>query len=804
MRYIVRPAPAFVSERGGCCRSGPVPAGRRSRRRFGAGPASLVGAFVLSVFCAMVAAAARAAVPAKATGPAQTPGPIDIRADHYEYDAASGNARADGHCRVSYQDIRLRADHARVNLRTGALEAFGHVVLRRGVFVWRGGRVSGNYLKRDFQVSKYNLSTGVWYLTGDSARYRSNGRAELKNVTLSTCEYLAARHPHPHYTLGARRILYYPDGRFKAYHVVYRVGGVPIFYTPILFGDSNTGHSAIEIRPGYSGAWGPYLLLGRTWGLGKNGAAKMMVHLRGKRGVALGNRTQWHTAKSDSDFLVYGMRDLDTPETAPGYNRRFGKKDTRYRLRFYHRQALSSRLSLRLRLDRLSDIDMLEDWFEKEYDRVRQPASIADLTYTAPAFNASLSLRPRVNDFYTAVERLPEARFNIPRRSLGIAGLYYRSETRVARLKMNWRDFDRARPAGFGGEAANYQAWRIDTSHFLYRPFQLGSALQIVPRAGLRLTYYNRSSQRKLDRTDLDHLFHADDPDRDAADNTVPIVNYDAKGGRRTRVAGELGLEAAAKFFKVWDRLKKPEWGIDGLRHVVSPYLDYTYIPEPTEDRGHLYFFDETDRLNRQNFIRLGVRQRLQTRRRRRIYTLARMDTYADFHFHREPGYDHAGNLTARFELTPKENLRIWGLVVGDMGEKKVDRGELSLQCGDRDRLLVTLSYIFRNHFFPRSIYSMGSYLDDPTWSTPAGQEYDRTHSLRLGLEFPINDKTRGRMSWEYDFVRKELARQTYEIIRDLHCWMGALRLEQDNGDLRAMVIMYLKAFPHIGVHAGM
>ncbi len=748
---------------------------------------------LLVLCCAGSSSAAPADVP---PGP-----PVVVKADQYEFDPNTGRGVGTGNVRIEYEDVKLRADVVEVNVRTKDVKARGHVFLQRGVFVWRGDRVSGNFERRDFTVGDYAAETGVWYARGKRGEHFPNGRVELDDVALSTCEYLTAPEPHAHYSISARKVIYYPDGRFKAYHTVYRIGRVPVFYVPVMYGDTRSGpNSSIEISPGYGSDWGAYLLLGRRWRIGEDSSTKLMLHLRTKNGVAVGNETRIRTPRSETEFLVYGLHDLDPPETERGYNRRFEVEDNRYRARFYHRQRLTDHLSLRLNLDALSDIDMLEDWFEGEYDRFRQPATFADLTYAGEAVAFSLSARPRVNDFYSAVERLPEARFDVFRRELGTAGLYYQSQTTAGRLRMKWRDFDKDRAPGLA-DPLDYEAWRLDSLHFLYLPISIRDGTQIIPRAGMRVTYYSRSSDRPLGTEDLNNLFEVDNPDN--ANSALPIVNYDDAGGSRTRLAGELGVEAAAKFFRVWDSFKKPTWGIDGLRHIVQPYVNYTYAPDPSEDRRHLYFFDETDRLIEQNFVRVGVRQRLQTRRRRRIYDLARMDAYADFHFHRERGYDHAGNLGAKFEIKATEDLKVWGLLLADMGGPALERGELALQMGNPNRLRWTLSYLFRKHFIPRTLYSMGSYLDDLSWSVPVSREFDRAHSLQLALDFPLGEKTSARMEWEYDVVEKELYRQAYRILRDLHCWMGAFEVGSENGDLRVLLMLYLKAFPNVGAHAG-
>lgn len=717
----------------------------------------------------------------------------DIEADSYELQAATGMAVARGNVHASYQDVRVSADYAEYNTKTTDIVASGNVVLQRGVFVWRGQTVQGNLTQRDFTVGPYEAQAGPWYCVGAGGRHHADGAASSRDVRLSTCEYV----DRPHYCLKARRVHYYPDGKFRAYHTWYSIGRVPILYLPVVFGDTNVDMGGIEIKPGYSSDWGGYLLLGKEWRVGKRSSTKMLLDLRSKNGVAVGNETQLLTDSSQTDILLYGMDDHDPPETEPGYNRRFDVRDERFRGRLYHRQELSDNTTLRLRLDALSDIDMLEDWFRRDHRRSPQPKSYADLAYESERFALSLTARPRLNDFYSVVERLPEARLDLPRQALGDSGLYYQGHAAAAQLKMRWREFDKPRPPGLE-DPADYETWRFDTLHMLYAPMKLRDLVQVVPRAGLRLTHYGDSSNQPLTFDDLVNLIDVDDPDN--PDDSTDIVNYDEQGRARTRIAGELGLELSAKFYRTWQSTQSRRWQVDGLRHVVQPYANYTYSPSPSEERENLFFFDTIDRLNEQHFVRTGVRQRWQTKRSDAIYTLASMDTYADFHFTKKDRRHSLGDLGTILELRPSDRLRLWGLAVADMGEPDLNRAEVGTEFGDPRRFVVGVSYAYVNRYASQRTYSMGSFLPDYAWGQPLERFYDRSHSLTLRLEFPITPKTSGRISYEYDLVEGEVARQTYEITRDLHCWVGSLALDEENGDIRVLLLLYLKAFPKFDI----
>jgi lipopolysaccharide assembly outer membrane protein LptD (OstA) len=729
--------------------------------------------------------------------------PIDITAKDYTFSPETGQGHGEGNVRVRYQDLALDADVVDVNFKTRDVSAKGNVLLKRGAYEWRGPEVSGNVGTKQFTFGTFDVRTGVWYGKGSAGSHLSDGTAQVDHTRITTCNL-----PNPHYSIQAGRVLYYPDGKFRAYNVVYRVGSVPIFYWPVLFGDTNAEVGSISIRPGYSSDWGAFLLLSRTWQVSKEVETTVHADLRGKNGLALGSDTQVRTTYSQTNLDLYGMNDFDTPETSEDYNRRFDSTDWRGRAHLYHRQELDQQLTLRANVDYLSDIDMLEDWYRSEYARDRQPRTFADVVYDAQRFSLSLGAAPRLNDFYTVVEKLPELRLEMPRQKL-IADwpLLYQSSTTAGGYRMNWRDFDLPRTPADLTDPEDYDSLRFDTLHFLYLPVALADRIQIVPRAGLRLTHYTDSSEMAMTPADLEPLYSVDDPYH--WHNETPISdNYDDRGGSLTRLAGEMGLEASTKFYRVWPNLTNETLRIEGLRHILQPYVNYTFAPDPNEDRDHIYFFDEVDRLTAQNFVRVGAEQRLQTRRQQRIYTLARMQSYADFHFDNDnangQGYDGLGDFGNKIEFTPHDALKTWLTVVADLDQTNIRRAEAGLRVGRQDGIRFSLAYVYRDAYYPRSTYSMGSTLTDLTGEHGyLVRDYDATQTAVGEVWFPISEKWSGRIRLEYDLEQAELARQVYEVIRDMHCWMGSLAFSDDNGDLRVMLLLYLKAYPNVSIDVG-
>ena len=131
-----------------------------------------------------------------------------------------------------------------------------------------------------------------------------------------------------------------------------------------------------------------------------------------------------------------------------------------------------------------------------------------------------------------------------------------------------------------------------------------------MPRAGLKLTAYSNTSKEKVTVEDLNTLFQAADPQNTRG---MLLHNYDDKGKAKLRFAGEIGVEASTKIYNSWQDVRSSFLALDGLRHVIRPYINYTLIPKPNVKRDHLYYFDDIDRIDEQHFIRFGLENRLQT-----------------------------------------------------------------------------------------------------------------------------------------------------------------------------------------------
>ncbi len=745
--------------------------------------------------------------------------PLQVRADQYQVEVDTGWAGGSGNVRVEYRGMVLEADTLRINLQNKDFEATGNIFFYSlagpdtgslgNDFFWRGEALQGNLDRREFRTVSSSGRFDEVFLVAGAGQFEQSGDAVFRNVQVSTCDYL--HEGHAHFRLEAREVVYKSASkRLIARHAVYKIGNLPVFYWPYVAWDTDGEKGGnVKYRIGYRDDWGAFLTVARRWRLWPGAQTELWTDLRSKRGVGVGSETRFEAAGSETKLHLYGMSDLDPPEDADGMNRRFDSDSSRYRALVQHRSEPADKLSLRLTVDKLSDIDMLEEWYRREYEDYRQPKSFGDLRYDHERFTLSLGARLRLNDFYTVSEKAPELRLEMPRQRLFDWPFFYQSSTSLAYLRMKWRDFDQQEWWPPGQEAnylqhADYETVRLDTVQMLYLPTTVGDYLQMVPRAGLRLTYYGATSRREVGDAELQEMFRLDDADLDLPTNNLSL--YDTSGGDALRLAGEIGLEVSSKMVRVWDHLRSDFWNVDGLRHVVQPYANYTVVSDPTVDREELLYFDEVDRLRGENFVRLGAEQRLQTRResrgRQTIYTLARVDTYADFHLDRGDGRKTMGDFVTRFKVNSRERLSFWGLLLVDMHATDMRRFELGGSATPFDPLRVDLSYIFRDQHRRPPITNFGSSLADYTGDNITAAEFSDTHAIHLGLNIQVNDKLSLVANYLYDLEEGQLARHMYHLTRDLHCWVGSLFFGDDYGDFVIGFALHLKAFPDIAIEA--
>ena len=273
------------------------------------------------------------------------------------------------------------------------------------------------------------------------------------------------------------------------------------------------------------------------------------------------------------------------------------------------------------------------------------------------------------------------------------------------------------------------------------------------------------------------------------------VTNYDSKGGSKFRVIGEIGVEVNTKFYHTWQDVKNAYWELDGLRHVIVPYVNYTYIPRPTVNADNLYYFDEIDRITEQHFVRFGLTNRLQTRRNNAIYEWMSLEHYWDLFIHDSEKFNHIGDFGTVLKFNPFSGLTISAELLLDVGrngahDKEVFRGgeyvgRPGIASGVINRLTTSIdyqfapewrvfaSYTYSDAYLMRSAYSMGTQFPTMTATSMMFSPTSRSQTVSGGLEFPllIDKDLHGYTKCSYDIDYNLVSSACIGLTKKFHCW---------------------------------
>lgn len=537
--------------------------------------------------------------PAETNAPAVADLPVDIEADSLEYLADRKLIVGTGNVIVREGGDLLQADYVTVKTDTRDVYARGNVLLRRGADVWQGDEMNYNLKTKEGDFGQFNAFVDPIHIRADSSRKMGENEVELKNVLITTCDG-----EDPDYSLRAREARLVNGERLKAKGVMLYYGAVPVMWMPRLERNLGKHERFWQFVPGFSSRNGAYLLSAYNYPVAKNVRGVTHIDPYSKKGVGLGQDFLWKSTNNVSWRGAFRSYYIDDQEPFRSDEEREREQELvdneRWRLKLEHNATLSDRDSFFSEVNYVSDPEMIKDFFDEEFRRSVQPENQVALTHRGDNFTAGLLLNKRLNDFFSNVDRLPELTLDAQQQPLGESGLFYQSQNSAAFLD---RVFEES------SDEEDYDAFRIDSGHLVSYPGKYLGFLTLTPRAGYRATYYSTTIGTE---TVTNTIVQTDTNGIVSVTNEVTDIRSDL--GADLRNVYELGLSASFKAFRAWDDLIVLGDG-DGLRHVVEPYAIHTFIPEPNLTPEDLPQFDDVDEVDERHDIRLGLRNKLQTRR---------------------------------------------------------------------------------------------------------------------------------------------------------------------------------------------
>lgn len=731
--------------------------------------------------------------------------PIDVKADSLEIDSASNLITGSGHVRLQKGDELLRSDNAIVNLDSYDVLAEGNVQFERGGDVWIGKKLRYNFQSKKGDFGVFSAYMEPFYVHAESSKRIGEKEYLLNDAVLSTCEG-----EHPLAYMRAKTVRIEPGHHVRAQHVVLYVGGVPVMYTP--YWNQNIGDpNFISVVPGYNSRMWAFLLTTFNNRLSRHIESKSHLDVRVRRGVALGQDILWSSSGNakglstekysgalEDDPWVFGMRsekrwqkkegeeeeedkwsgDLITYYTYDlwpdeGKSHDYPIPADRYRLRLTHNQTINERDYFMAQFNYLSDPYIVEQFFRDEYKTDPEPDNYMVLGRRGQYYSASLLFRQRFNDFYTSVNRLPEATLDFTRQQIWDSPFFYEGKHTAGYLSKEWEK-------NLAPSNGSYSAFRFDTPNTIYYPTKQLGFLNIIPRAGWRGTAYSASPE-----------YYTDTATTSSVDSNGVIKTTTAKklstrsGDAQFRSMPELGLETSFKAFKVWETY--PGTIINNIRHIAEPYADYSFIPEPNVLSSNLYQFDEVDALGKKNEIKFGMRNKIQTQRFNKLEPTSRRYVVTDLLY---------ADLWTTYRVAPEQNQNTFTNINYDIRSTLVDGLALFLD-GEFNQ--------YESQF--NTINTRLALSDDPIWNYEVEHRYLVNKNSLLNNKLTLSPVPNWSYSIyvRYDFYDQHMEAYGLTIQKTMDCITTKIGFEQQIDDeFTVWLQFWFTQFPKVRVDLGL
>ena len=667
---------------------------------------------------------------------------------------------------VRYRDTEDReatlvADGISYDEKTGLTTADGQVSLQHEGQLWRGEHLEYNFLTKLIRGTDFRTGMAPFFASGVGLSFdQTNKIYTATNAVLTTDDYAK-----PGFKVRAKYLKIVPGKSLEAHNATVYLDNVPVMFFPVYRRTFGRHPNNFVFTPGYRSLYGPYLLSRYNWYWNQYLNGGVDVDYRFRRGLAGGPVFQYDLGPTagHGNFAYY-YADDKRPGTDPN-----GKPigDDRHRLSFDYQAAWRTNLTAKMVLRDQSDPYIIRDFFESEYRKNIQPKSFAEVNQVWSNWSLNALAQPRVNEFFETVERLPDVKLTGLRQQLGVSPFYYESDSSVGYFR--YRSADNL--------GTNYAAARADSYHQIILPKTFFGWLNVTPRVGGRVTYYGETEGRYSTLTE------------------------------QTRGVFNTGAEVSTKLSRTWSGAQSHFWEVDGLRHIFEPSVNYVYVPSPNVLPPQLPQFDtelpsfrllpieypdynSIDSIDSQNVFRLGLRNKLQTKRKAIVENLVDWDLYSDWRLKPRTGQSTFADIYSDLDLKPRSWLTLTSETrySVDTGHWREANHVITFQPGD----LWSWSL---GHRYLRT---------EPDLERIYGANYGN-NLITSRFYYKFNENWGFRLAHQFEARNGKLQQQYYTIYRDLRSWTTALTFrvtQNDTGpaDYTIAISFSLKAFPRFGL----
>jgi lipopolysaccharide assembly outer membrane protein LptD (OstA) len=670
--------------------------------------------------------------------------PITVNGDRIEYSADSKVVTASGNIEVEYKGSKLTCQKLTINTETKVGQAEGDARLDDQQGTIEGERIIYNFETKAGTIIDANFRSNPYFGRAKKIEKVSDKEFIVLNGYATTCSF-----DQPHYRIKSKSINVFPKDKIQTKENAFFIGDIPVLYLPQYSHSLKEPFMHVRFVPGKSNDWGPYLLTAWRYNLMQNLNGRVYLDMRKKLGLAEGfglNYTTDNFGRGDYKFYYTKEKPDNLPSAVP-------HEFDRYLMRWRHKYNIDERTNFISEIYKIYDekrkkydanSNMLKDYFYREYEKDSQPLSYALLHHSFTNSSLDLLVQKRINRWYDSIDKLPELKYTLPNLKIGQTLIYYENDSSFANL---------SKKATTSPVTPNEEdVTRLDTTHKFSLPVKV-AFLGLTPFVADRQTFYDKGDN----------------------DKSLPI-----------RTIFYSGLDLSTRFYRIFE-VKSNFLGmdIDGLRHIITPTIEYAYNHQPTIQSEKLKQIDSVDSIEQSNVMSLGLSNKLQTKRKGQSVDLLDARISTDYVFKPKSDIRHGSHLSDLFfelELLPSSWMRI------DLDTTYKHSGSPS-----------DPNY---NHF-SNTNYDI-NFDFGKARSLGFGQRYQR----KGGNEMISNFSWRLNPKWKFSIynryeqgddpaLKRGLKEIEFTVSRDLHCWQMDITFnrKKDEGST-IWFIFRLKAFP--------
>lgn len=497
---------------------------------------------------------------------------VHIEADNITYYEKQKLYIGEGHCIIKRENATLKADKIDFNKETGITHAKGNVEFRSGDDWIKGkkGTVNANLWKGFIEDAILFISKDSLWVKAKKIVILNKTHFYAENSALTSCfckNWLKKKGGHPKWTFNARKTYVVRDKYLKAYPLIFKIRGVPVFALPYVYRDLDKKRRTGFLTPslGYSSRGGfkygqPFFLV-----LSDSQDATFTYNRMGKKGNGMDieyryfftkdSFGEWHTTFFKEE-KPYGASD---------------KKSLRYNVHIKHTQDLNQYGIIKSDINHLSNRNNYHVFKDDELSLTSERYTTSKLWWEWHKNEYKLA----VNNYYyedllsennkKTLQKYPQFEASITEKKIPSTPFYLNTSTYLTK---NYRK---------EGE----KGWVYSLYPSLKAPFSIYQ-FSFLPVGKIHYDYSwwkNASGVRK----------------------------------RKGRTVPEAILTASTTLERIWFTNKE---NTEGIRHKIIPQISYNYIPY--RDQSELPDF--ISRIEKKNTLTFSLENRITKKKNNKYF----------------------------------------------------------------------------------------------------------------------------------------------------------------------------------------